>query len=316
MVALLVGLLLLVGTSAVFGILLFGRARERDLARRVDLIMHVPSRNASSSKPAAISTWRSRALDGLRALFGFRMRQSWGTSTSPVYLLLIGVVAAAAVWVLTRIFSHLPDYMAAGGGALAFFLLPRIILMLEQHRSAAQFAELLPDAIDMVVRIVRAGLPIGNAIRTVGQEANPPLDRVFAAIADQTEIGIPLDQAMETTSSQIGNPDFRFFAVAVSLQQATGGNLAETLETLSQIIRKRRTVRLKARAATAEVRISAIVLGSVPFFITGALLMVAPNYLNPLFADPRGNIILGLAIFDLLLAGFTMRAMIRHSLMV
>ena len=163
---------------------------------------------------------------------------------------------------------------------------------------------------------MRAGLPIGNAIRTVGQEANPPLNRAFAAIADQTDIGMPLDQAMQTTSAQIGNPDFRFFAVAVSLQQATGGNLAETLETLSHIIRKRRAVRLKARAATAEVRISAIVLGAVPFFVTGALLLVAPSYLDPLLKDPRGNIILGLAIFDLFLAGITMRAMIRHSLMV
>ncbi len=125
---------------------------------------------------------------------------------------------------------------------------------------------------------------------------------------------MPLDQAMAKTSEAVGNPDFRFFAVAVALQQSTGGNLAVTLETLSQIIRKRRAVRLKARAATAEVRISAIVLGAIPFFVTGALLFAAPTYLDPLFADPRGNIILGLAVLGLLLAGLTMRAMIRNSL--
>jgi tight adherence protein B len=174
----------------------------------------------------------------------------------------------------------------------------------------------LPDAIDMVVRVVRAGLPVGVAIRTVGQEAEPPLSTVFVKIADQADIGRPLGQALATTSETVGNPDFRFFAVAVALQQATGGNLTATLETLSEIIRRRRAVRLKARAATAEVRISGIVLGAIPFVVAGALLMVAPTYLAPLFADPRGNIILGLALLGLLLAGITMRAMIRNSLMV
>ena len=153
-------------------------------------------------------------------------------------------------------------------------------------------------------------------ISTVGQEAEPPLSTVFVKIADQTDIGLPLDQALATTSDSVDNPDFRFFAVAVALQQATGGNLTVTLETLSQIIRKRRAVRLKARAATSEVRISGIVLGAIPFVVTGLLLTVAPDYLAPLFADPRGNIILGMAVLGLLLAGITMRAMMRDSLMV
>lgn len=166
----------------------------------------------------------------------------------------------------------------------------------------------------MVVRIVRAGLPVAPALRTVGQQGSPPLSTMFARIADQNEIGMPLGEAMARTSDLVGNPDFRFFAVAVALQQSTGGNLATTLETLSQIIRRRRAVRLRAGAATAEVRISAIVLGSIPFFVTGALLLVAPNYLDPLFADPRGNVILGLALLGLLLAGLMIRAMIRNAL--
>jgi tight adherence protein B len=190
------------------------------------------------------------------------------------------------------------------------------VLFRQQRRADRQFAELLPDAIDMVVRVVRAGLPVGVAMRTVGQEAEPPLSTVFVKIADQTDIGLPLDQALATTSDAVGNPDFRFFAVAVALQQATGGNLTVTLEALGQIIRKRRAVRLKAGAATAEVRISGIVLGAIPFVVTGLLLMVAPDYLAPLFADPRGNIILGMAVLGLSLAGITMRAMIRNSLMV
>jgi len=166
------------------------------------------------------------------------MRRSWGISANPVYLLAAGVAAAAGVWLIGQVVHHLPDYVVAIGGAGGFFLLPRFILMRQQSRSDSRFAELLPDAIDMVVRIVRAGVPVGAAMRTVGQEANPPLSTMFAEIADQIDIGVPLGEAMAKTSEMVGNPDFRFFAVAVALQQSTGGNLTATLETLSDIVRR------------------------------------------------------------------------------
>jgi tight adherence protein B len=100
----------------------------------------------------------------------------------------------------------------------------------------------------------------------------------------------------------------------VALQQTTGGNLAVTLETLSEIIRKRRAVRLKAKAATAEIRASAMVLGAIPFFIVGVLLVVSPGYLQPLITDPRGNIIIGAAVLGLVLAFVTMRTMMRSAM--
>jgi tight adherence protein B len=188
------------------------------------------------------------------------------------------------------------------------------LLSRQQRRADAQFSELLPDAIDMVVRMVRAGLPVGPALRMVGDEGDPPLSTVFTGIANLADIGIPLPEALATTGETVGNADFRFFAVAVALQQATGGNLAVTLETLSEIIRKRRAVRLKAKAATSEIRVSAIVLGAIPFFIVGALLVVSPAYLEPLISDPRGNIIVGAAVLGLLSAFVTMRAMMRSAL--
>jgi tight adherence protein B len=306
-------LLLFAGGSAILAAGLAGRGREHALVRRVDLMARAAVRKPA---PLELSSWRARGLDGLRVLFMFRMRRSWAVSVSPVYLLAMGFGAAAAVWMLGLTVAHLPGYATAIGAAGGFLALPRFVLFRQQRRADRQFAELLPDVIDMVVRVVRAGLPIGVAMRTVGQEAKPPHSAVFVKIADQTDIGVPLDQALATTSEAVGNPDFRFFAVAVALQQATGGNLTATLETLSQIIRKRRAVRLKARSATAEVRMSGIVLGAIPFVVTGLLLTVAPNYLAPLFADPRGNIILGMAALGLLLAAITMRAMIRNSLTV
>ena len=313
MAVLAAALLLLLGGAMILGVALSAGAQQRAVGRRVDLITRASVRKLQSP---GLASWRGRGLDRLRQLFSFRMRRSWGVSASPVYLAAAGLGGAVTVWGLALTFTHLPGYAIALATAAGFVAVPRIVLIRQQHRADRQFAELLPDAIDMVVRVVRAGLPVGVALRTVGEEAELPLSAVFVKIADQADIGRPLDQALATTSDAVGNPDFRFFAVAVALQQATGGNLTATLETLSEIIRKRRAVRMKAGAATAEVRISGLVLGAIPFVVTGALLIVAPTYLAPLFADRRGNIILGLALSGLLLAGITMRAMIRNSRMV
>jgi len=304
--------LMLAGTGGLLVLALGGRSDRRALGRRVEAVTSASWPKSGESRLDSLR--RLRIVVGLRSLFAFRMRRSWGARVNPVYLLAAGVVGAAVTWLLGRFAGYLPNYLLAVAAAGGFFLVPRIVLVWQQRRSDAQFAELLPDAIDMVVRIVRAGLPVGVAIRTVGQEASAPLSAMFGKVADQSEIGVPLDEAVARTSEVVGNPDFRFFAVAVALQQSTGGNLAATLEALSQIIRRRRAVRLKARAATAEVRMSGIVLGSIPFFVTGALLMVAPNYLRPLFADPRGRIILGVALLGVVLAGTTMRMMVRNSL--
>jgi tight adherence protein B len=126
------------------------------------------------------------------------------------------------------------------------------------------------------------------------------------------QIGVPFEKALDAVSGRMGLQDFRFFSVAVTLQYATGGNLAATLEILSDVIRRRRTVRLKAIAATAEVRVSAYVLGGMPIFAIAALLVLNPDYVAPLLYDPRGKYILGAAFALLAVAILTMRKMMRR----
>ena len=130
-------------------------------------------------------------------------------------------------------------------------------------------------------------------------------------ITDQVKIGIPIEEALDAGSKQIGLADFRFFAVAVLLQYSAGGNIASTLEVLSGIMRKRRAVRMKAKSATAEIRLTSYVLGSLPFVTTGALLLIQPGYLTPLFADPRGHVILAMAAGGLSLSLISMKLMMR-----
>jgi tight adherence protein B len=185
------------------------------------------------------------------------------------------------------------------------------LLLKQQRRAEGKFTDLFPDALDSMVRMLRAGLPMTAAVRAVGNEGAPPVSTIFTMVADQVKIGIPIEEALNASSEKVDLTDFRFFAVAVLLQYSTGGNIASTLEVLSTIVRKRRAMRMKAQAATAEIRLTAYVLGSLPLLTLGMLLLFQPNYLAPLFNDPRGHRILMMAGGGLFTAFATMRAMMR-----
>ena len=307
--------LVFAGALGVLGFLFTEQSRDHALERRVAKMVKTTPLAIEGTSTMTSASNKSSWLDRrVRSLFTYRMARTWGMTANSFLLLTAGAVAAAGLWVIAGIVLHLPGYAAWLAAVVGFFLLPRFLLGRQQRHADTKFSDLLPDAIDMVVRMVRAGLPVGASLRTVGEEGDPPLSTVFSGVANLVDIGVPLAEALATTGEMVGSADFRFFGVAVALQQATGGNLAATLETLSEIIRKRRAVRLKARAATAEIRVSAIVLGAIPFFIVGVLLVVSPGYLEPLISDPRGNLIVGAALMGLLLAFVTMRAMMRSAM--
>lgn len=281
------------------------------IERRVDLVAG-PRTGAAGAFGAQLKARSKQFDERLRGVFALGASRSWGMHAGAVVLIPAAVISGGLVWVLVHTTLGLSAWLAALLAVVASFLGPRSLLMREQQRTERQFTELFPDALDTAVRMLRAGLPITSGLRFISTTAAPPVGTVFAMIANQAEIGIPIEEVLETNSQEVGLPDFRYFAVAVVLQRATGGNLASTLEILSEIIRKRRAVRLKAKSATAEIRISAYVLGALPFLAIGALLLINPDYLTPLFADPRGHLILALAGGSLLVALLSMRQMIRR----
>ena len=255
---------------------------------------------------------QSREFDvKLRRAFAVGASGIWGmTITGPV-LAAIAFAGVAAAWSVTRIVFGLPLWFSLPVSAFFGFYVPRFLLLRQQSKIERRFTDLFPDAVDSMARMLRAGLPISSAVRSVSEEAPPPVDKVFALVANQMSIGTSIEDALDASSRRIGLADFRFFTMAVVLQHMTGGNLAATLEILSDIVRKRRAVRLKAGATTAEIRVSAYVLGSMPFLVVGALLVMSPGYLTPLFVDPRGHVILAAAGGSLLLAAITIRQMMR-----
>ena len=305
-----VGLLLL-GSGTLVGALLLRRRERLEMARRINLVAAVPGAGTADAVGAWLKVRSERFDVRLQRVFAAGADRIWGMKASAPTLAITALVAAAAAWLLLRVGLGLSHWIAVPATGIAAFFIPRLLLLRQQRKTERLFTDLFPDAVDAIARMLRAGLPISSAVRAVSAEAPPPVDAVFAMISDQISIGAPIEEALDVSSRHIGMPDFRFFTVAVVLQHSTGGNLAATLEILSDIIRRRRAVRLKSQATTAEIRVSAYVLGALPILIVGVLAIIQPGYLTPLFVDPRGHMILMAAAAGLLLAGISMRQMMR-----
>ena len=162
----------------------------------------------------------------------------------------------------------------------------------------------------MIVRSVRSGHPLNSAMRMIAENMDNPVKEEFKQVVDEVSYGRSLPEALNRLAQRIDEPDLNFFVVVLSVQQETGGSLAEVLSNLSSIIRKRRQLRLKIRALTSEGRATSYVLGGLPVVEFIALYFVTPAYLDPLFDTIQGNVILGVAAGLILIAMWIVRAMV------
>jgi tight adherence protein B len=179
---------------------------------------------------------------------------------------------------------------------IAAYLLPLRHCRTRIQKRNSKFIDQFPDALDIIVRSVRSGFPLSVALQMLAENTEDPVKREFRQVVDEIALGRSLQQALTRLSSRINEPDLRFFVVVLSVQQETGGNLAEIISNLSSVIRKRKQLRHKIKALTSEGRATAWVLGSLPVFVTIVLSLASPGYLLPLIEDSMGNILLGTAI--------------------
>lgn len=183
------------------------------------------------------------------------------------------------------------------------------------HRARKRILfEQFPDALSMVVRGVRVGIPIGEAIATVARDNEPPTAQEFERVHKQLQIGLPIEEALRKMAERNDLSEYRFFATALGLQGQTGGNLSETLEGLADVIRKRIAARDRGFALAAEARTSANILAALPVLMFGLLWLMNPHYIMALLTTPTGQMILGVTITLLGMGIMVMRFMIQKSL--
>lgn len=210
-------------------------------------------------------------------------------------LVLAGLVAGVIAYVLAVQVFRLQPLMALAPSALAFAFGFRTLRARKENKRRQTFLNAFPDAIDLIVRAVRAGIPVTETMYLVAEEAAPAVALEFRKMSDEMALGVDMQQALNDAAERVGAADFNFFVVSLMLQRETGGHLAETLENLGGVIRRRKEMRLKIKALTSEGRTSAKIVGGVPFIAIGAIMVLRPEYIFPFFSDPTGRIMLATA---------------------
>lgn len=222
-----------------------------------------------------------------------RMRlQQAGLSITPrdFYIASIAsglVLAAAAV-----IIGGAP---LMAGVAVAFvggMGLPRWVLTKMTRRRQAKFLAELANAIDVIVRGIKSGLPINECIQVIARESPQPLAEEFQEVVDQQRMGVPLSECLERMCKRMPLQEIRFLAIVIAIQQQAGGNLSEALANLSSVLRDRFMLAMKVKALSAEAKASAIVLASLPPGVMAMVTVISPDYINPLFTTTIGNFML------------------------
>ncbi|MDZ3831292.1 MAG: type II secretion system F family protein [Sphingopyxis sp.] len=165
---------------------------------------------------------------------------------------------------------------------LPYFVTGKLI-----NRRVAKFNARFPDAIDLLVRGLKSGLPVTETFHVVSNELPGPVGEEFKGVVERIRIGNTMEGALQESAKMLGTPEFKFFCITIAIQRETGGNLAETLANLSDVLRKRAQMKLKIRAMSSEAKASAYIVGALPFFVFGTVWMMNPEYLAGFFYEDR-----------------------------
>jgi tight adherence protein B len=226
----------------------------------------------------------------------------------------IGCAITAVVVLAAMLYFGLPLVAAAPGGLVSGLMLPHMAIGFACKRRAKKFTAMFPEAIGLMVRGIKSGLPIAETFVVVGQEVPDPVGNEFRRVSDEVRLGQSMDQALWDAAKRVDTPEIKFLVVSLSVQRETGGNLAETLENLDVILRRRRQMRLKIKAMSSEARASAAIIGALPFIMLAILSGVNPDYIGKLFNTSMGNMMLAGGGFSMALGVFIMQKMARFDI--
>lgn len=196
----------------------------------------------------------------------------------------LGVTLTVAVVLYLRTGAAL---LSLGIGLLVGAGLPHLTVNHFIKRRINQFTSKFPDAIELLVRGLRSGLPVTETLGIVATEVPGPVGEEFKLVSESIRIGRTMEEALQETADRLGTPEFQFFVITLAIQRETGGNLAETLSNLADVLRKRAQMKLKIRAMSSESKASAYIVGALPFIVFGMIWWINPSYIGDFFVDER-----------------------------
>ena len=207
-----------------------------------------------------------------------------------------------------------PIWLSLAVGLFVGMGLPHKAVSFFIKRRINKFTAKFPDAIELLVRGLRSGLPITETMGIVATEVDGPVGEEFRSVSDKMKIGRTLDSALQDTADRLGTPEFQFFTITIAIQRETGGNLAETLANLADVLRKRSQMKLKIKAMSSESKASALIVGCLPFVVFTMVWFINNNYMMNFFKDERLMIAGGGGLIWMSLGAFIMAKMVNFEI--
>jgi tight adherence protein B len=318
-------IIMAIGTLIVLGMLYFavsGPSAERAGTRRLAAV-----RERHSALPGAAIEAQMRRITGRsstkadRAAMRFLPRpeelqkrlnmtgKNWTVGRYGSITLGVTVGLALLLWLV-----GLPLLIALFLGLALGAGIPHLVVGMTIKRRIKKFNAKFPDAIELLVRGLRSGLPITETMGVVASEVPGPVGEEFRAVSDKMKIGRSMDVALQDTADRLGTPEFQFFVITIAIQRETGGNLAETLQNLASVLRQRGQMRLKIKAMASESKASAYIIGSLPFIVFVLIWFVNGAYMQTFFTDQRLMVAGGGGLIWMSIGAFIMAKMINFEI--
>jgi tight adherence protein B len=317
--------MMLAGLIATLGLIaaaFSGPSAGKATTRRLEALRERHSRSTDVAAAAQLKRiWAQRQTRGDTfaqrfipnpALLKLRLEQTGKSWSLPQYVMAMAGIWLAAIAVL--LFKGVPFILTVPLGAFVGIGLPHFVIGKLITRRVNKFTSKFPDAIELMVRGLRSGLPVSETIGIVANEIPDPVGVEFRAVSDKMKLGRTMEAALQETADRLGTAEFQFFVISLQIQRETGGNLAETLSNLADVLRKRAGMKLKIRAMSSESKASAYIIGALPFIVFGLIWFINGQYMQNFFVDPRLMIAGGVGLVWMSIGAFIMAKMINFEI--
>lgn len=233
--------------------------------------------------------------------------------TQPQNFMILSTIIGAAVLAIALV-AGLNPLICIGVGFAVGFGVPRWVLNFLIGRRQKKFTAHFSDAMDIIVRGVRTGLPLGDCLRIIAHESPDPVRHEFQLLVEAESVGVPLESCIERMYDRMPLSEVNFFGTVLAIQRSTGGNLGESLENLSKVLRERKLLREKIKALSAEAKMSAIIIGALPPVVMVLVSIASPDYMQELYTTPTGHRNLMISVGMMGFGIFVMRKMINFKI--
>ncbi|RCS25028.1 pilus assembly protein [Phyllobacterium salinisoli] len=325
-------LLAAIAAAALVYVILYDRiaedkARDRRLHSVKQSATTVSRKKADRDRVAEVQRRRKTLQDNLNDMESRQKQREKSQKSPPLRMFLaqaglnitvrqfyIYSVIAAVTFTVIAIFLGVPMLLAPGIFLAGAFGLPRWFVGYMRSRRIKAFLNEFPNALDVIVRSVRSGLPLNDGLRLIASEAREPVRAEFRRIVESQQMGLSIPEATAKMPDSMPCPEANFFAIVIQIQSQAGGNLSEALSNLSRVLRDRKKMKAKVNALSMEAKASAAIIGALPFIVTLLVYLSSPQYILVLFTSQTGHLLLGISAVLMTIGILIMRKMINFTM--